>query len=191
MLCLTATLAAGGRDGSLCDIHRCPLYGFRGHSGHQPSELSARPPSLAISLPVALLGGLDLGGLLLFKFALPLLGLGNLPSVILEDAAVALFDVCPRRRFAHNETVRVRVWILHHGPSQLLTQCRLRRGPQRLVLFVRVGNFQVYRESRCAVFKRAHASIRAATVEVVEAAEATEAVPPTACAARETRRPNQ
>jgi hypothetical protein len=45
--------------GSLCDIHRCPLYG---------SELSARPPSLAISLP-ALLGGLDLGGLTLLALA--------------------------------------------------------------------------------------------------------------------------
>src|SRR6266536_6473280 len=64
--------------GPLCDIHRCPLYGrFRGHSGHQPSELSARPPSLAVSLPVALLGGLDLGGLLLLELALALLGLGD------------------------------------------------------------------------------------------------------------------
>jgi hypothetical protein len=36
-------------QGSLCDIHRCPLYG----------ELSARPPALAIGLPVTLLGGLS------------------------------------------------------------------------------------------------------------------------------------
>jgi hypothetical protein len=47
-------------QGSLCDIHRCPLYG----------ELSARPPPLAIGLPVALLGGFEF-------FALALLGLGN------------------------------------------------------------------------------------------------------------------
>jgi hypothetical protein len=40
-----------------------------GHSGHQPSELSARPPSLAISLAVTLLGGLDLGGLTLLALA--------------------------------------------------------------------------------------------------------------------------
>jgi hypothetical protein len=66
-----------------------------GHSGHQPSELSARPPSLAISLPVALLGGLDLGGLLLLELALALLGLGDLPSVILEDATVALCGLPP------------------------------------------------------------------------------------------------
>jgi hypothetical protein len=46
---------------------------FRGHSGHQPSELSARPPALAIGLPVALLGGLDLGPLPLFALALALL----------------------------------------------------------------------------------------------------------------------
>ena len=70
------------RSGSLCDIHRCPLYGrFRGHSGDQPSELSARPPSPAISLPVALPGGLSLGGLLLLELALALLGLGDLPPV--------------------------------------------------------------------------------------------------------------
>jgi hypothetical protein len=55
---------------SLCDIHRCPLYGrCRGHSGHQPSELSARPPAFAIGLPVALLGSLDLGGLTLLALA--------------------------------------------------------------------------------------------------------------------------
>jgi hypothetical protein len=34
------------------------------------SELSARPPALAIGLPVALLGGLSVGGLLLLEFAL-------------------------------------------------------------------------------------------------------------------------
>jgi hypothetical protein len=32
----------------ICDIHRCPLYGrFQGHTGHQPSELSARPSAFA------------------------------------------------------------------------------------------------------------------------------------------------
>src|SRR4051794_20746010 len=102
-----------------------------------------------------------LGGLALFAFALALLGLGDLPSVILQYAAVTRFDVCSRRRFAHNETVRVRVWVRQHGPSQLLTGCQLQRGPQRLVLVVRVGNFQVYRESRCAVVKRTQLSIRA------------------------------
>jgi hypothetical protein len=76
--------------GPLCDIHRCPLYGrFRGHSGHQPSELSARPPSLAIGLPVALLVGLSLGGLLLLELALAPLRLFNLPSVVLEDPSRA------------------------------------------------------------------------------------------------------
>jgi hypothetical protein len=51
-------------NGSLCDIHRCALYGrYRGHSGHQPSELSARPAALAISLSVTLLGGLSLPAL--------------------------------------------------------------------------------------------------------------------------------
>jgi hypothetical protein len=57
--------------GSLCDIHRCPLYG----------ELSARPPALAIGLPVALLGGFEFFALALFKLALALLGLGDLPPV--------------------------------------------------------------------------------------------------------------
>jgi hypothetical protein len=71
--------ASNERLGSLCDIHRCPLYGrFRGHSGHQPSELSARPPALAIGLPVTLLGGFEFFALPLFKLALPLLGLGDL-----------------------------------------------------------------------------------------------------------------
>jgi hypothetical protein len=64
-----------------------------GHSGHQPSELSARPPALAIGLPVALLGGLDLGPLALFALALALLGLGDLPAVVFEDAAVALCTI--------------------------------------------------------------------------------------------------
>ena len=36
---------------------------YRGHSGHQPSELSARPAALAISLSVTLLGGLSLPAL--------------------------------------------------------------------------------------------------------------------------------
>jgi hypothetical protein len=72
---------------------------FRGHSAHQPSELSARPPALAISLPVTLLGGLSLGGLLLLELALTLLGLGNLPPVVFEHAPIALCDVGPRRRF--------------------------------------------------------------------------------------------
>jgi hypothetical protein len=76
------------------------LYGrFRGHSRHQPSELSARPSALAISLAVALLGGLDLGGLALLKLTLALLGLGDLSPVVLKDAAVTRFDVCSRRRF--------------------------------------------------------------------------------------------
>jgi hypothetical protein len=70
-------------SGSLCDIHRCPLYG---HSGHQPSELSARPPALAVSLPVALLGGFEFFALSLLKLALALLGLGDLPPVVLEHA---------------------------------------------------------------------------------------------------------
>jgi hypothetical protein len=64
---------------------------LRGHSGHQPSELSARPPSLAISLPVALLGGFEFFALPLFKLALALLGLGDLPPVVLKDAAVTRF----------------------------------------------------------------------------------------------------
>ncbi len=71
---------------------------FRGHSGHQPSELSARPPSLAISLPVALLGGFEFFALPLFKLALTLLGLGDLPPVVLKDALVARVDPCPRPR---------------------------------------------------------------------------------------------
>jgi hypothetical protein len=92
---------------TLCDIHRCPPYGrFRGHSGHQPSELSARPPALAISLPVALLGGFEFFALPLFKLALALLGLGDLPPVVLQRAPVTLFDVCPLRRFVRKERVR-------------------------------------------------------------------------------------
>ena len=86
--------------GSLCDIHRCPLYGrFHGHSGHQPSELSARPPALGISLSVALLDGFEFFALPLFKLALPLLGLGDLPPVVLKDAAVTLLDVGALGRF--------------------------------------------------------------------------------------------
>jgi hypothetical protein len=65
----------------------------RGHSGHQPSELSARPPALAISLPVALLGGFEFFALPLFKLALALLGLGDLSSVVLEDPTVALCTI--------------------------------------------------------------------------------------------------
>ena len=42
---------------------------------------------------VALLGGLNLGGLLLLELALPLLGLGDLPPVVLQDATVTLLDV--------------------------------------------------------------------------------------------------
>jgi hypothetical protein len=99
---------------------------FRGHRGHQPSELSARPPSLAISLPVALLGGLSLGGLLLLELALALLGLGDLSSVVLEDAAVTLLDVCPRRRFVDKERVR------RHRGEVLQRQVRLRRRPPQL-----------------------------------------------------------
>jgi hypothetical protein len=92
------------RFGSLCDIHRCPLYGrFRGHSGHQPSELSARPPALAISLPVALLGGFEFFALPLFKLALALLGLGDLPPVVLQHATVTRFDVSSLRGFVHKE----------------------------------------------------------------------------------------
>ena len=60
---------------------------FRGHSGHQPSELSARPPALAVSLPVALLGGFEFFALPLFKLALALLGLGDLPPVDVPAAA--------------------------------------------------------------------------------------------------------
>jgi hypothetical protein len=91
--------------GSLCDIHRCPLYDrFRGHSGYQPSELSARPPSLAIGLPVALLGGFEFFALPLFKLALALLGLGDLPPVVLKDAAVTRFRALGR--FADDERVR-------------------------------------------------------------------------------------
>jgi hypothetical protein len=94
------------RCGSLCDIHRCPLYGrFRGHSGHQPSELSARPPALAISLPVALLGGFEFFALSLLELALALLGFGDLPSVILQYAAVTRFDIRALGRFADDERV--------------------------------------------------------------------------------------
>jgi hypothetical protein len=83
--------------GSLCDFHRCPLYGrFRGHSGHQPSELSARPPALAVGLPVALLGGFEF-------FALPLF---KLSSVVLHYATVTLLDVGALGRFADDERVR-------------------------------------------------------------------------------------
>jgi|GraSoiStandDraft_16_1057320.scaffolds.fasta_scaffold247476_2 hypothetical protein len=60
------------------------------HSGHQPSELSARPPALTIGLPLALLGGLCLGGLALLELALALLGLGDLPPVVLQYAAEGL-----------------------------------------------------------------------------------------------------
>jgi hypothetical protein len=81
-------------QGSLCDIHRCPLYGrFR-------SELSARPPSFAVSLPVTLLGGFEFFALPLFKLALALLGLGDLPPVVLKDAAVTRIDVGALGRLA-------------------------------------------------------------------------------------------
>jgi hypothetical protein len=117
---------------------------FRGHSGHQPSELSARPSALAVSPSVALLGGLSLGGLLLFELALPLLGLSDLSSVVLEDAAVALCDVCPRRRFVHKERVR------RHRGEVLQRQVRRRRRPPQLTRFVGRGDAQVLRQCRRA-----------------------------------------
>jgi hypothetical protein len=79
---------------------------LRGHSGHQPSESSARPPAFAIGLPVTLLGGFEFFALSLLKLALALLGLGDLPPVVLKDAAVTLRDVGPLRRFADDERVR-------------------------------------------------------------------------------------
>jgi hypothetical protein len=48
---------------------------------------------------IGLLDFRHLGGLALFSLALALLGLGDLPPVVLKDAAVTRFDVCPRRRF--------------------------------------------------------------------------------------------
>jgi hypothetical protein len=54
----------------------------------------------------------DLGLLPLFALALLLLGLGDLPPVVLQYATVTRFDICSRRRFAHNETVRVRVRVM-------------------------------------------------------------------------------
>jgi hypothetical protein len=61
-------------------------------------------------MSVALLGGFEFFALSLFKLALALLGLGDLPPVVLKDAAVTLLDVCPRRRFVDKERVR-----RHHG----------------------------------------------------------------------------
>src|SRR5262249_24208970 len=54
-------------------------------------------------------------------------GLGDLPSVILEDAAIALFDVGPLPRFVHKERVR------RHRGEVLQRQVRLRRRPRILV----------------------------------------------------------
>jgi hypothetical protein len=42
---------------------------------------------------------------LFFKFALALLGFGNLPPVILKDAAVALLDVGALGRLAYGERI--------------------------------------------------------------------------------------
>jgi hypothetical protein len=75
-----------------------PIAGIRARVAHRwrrrwPPQgrgdlLDARTAALAISLPVTLLDGLSLGGLLLLELALVLLGLGDLSSVILEDATV-------------------------------------------------------------------------------------------------------
>jgi predicted lysophospholipase L1 biosynthesis ABC-type transport system permease subunit len=62
--------------------------------------------ALGISLSVALLGGLDLGPLALFALALALLGLCNLPSVVLENSLVARVDIGALGRFAYDERVR-------------------------------------------------------------------------------------
>jgi hypothetical protein len=87
-------MTAQGHSATSTDVR----YGrFRGHSGHQPSELSARPPSLAVSLPVALLGGFEFFALPLLELALALLGLGDLPPVVLHYATVTRFDVRARR----------------------------------------------------------------------------------------------
>jgi hypothetical protein len=138
-------------DFGLCDIHRCPLYGrFRGHSRHQPSELSARPPALAIGLPVPLLGGFEFFALPLFKLALPLLGLGDLPPVVLKDAAVTRFDVGALGRFADDERVRA------DRGEHLESQIRLRRRPQVPALVLPtlcvqsgVRNLEIFRERGC------------------------------------------
>jgi hypothetical protein len=57
-------------------------------------------------LPVALLGGFEFFALSLFKLALPLLGLGDLPPVVLHYATVTLLDVGALGRFADDERVR-------------------------------------------------------------------------------------
>src|SRR5258707_6940611 len=104
---LVAVTVELGRVNCAAIIGRCPHYPRkRRYSGHQPSELSARPPALAVRLSVALLDGLSLGGLLLFELALALLRLGDLPPVVLQYATVALLDVGALCRLADDKRVR-------------------------------------------------------------------------------------
>ena len=93
------------------------------HSGHQPSELSARPPALTIGLPLALLGGLCLGGLALLELALALLGLGDLPPVVLQYAAEGLLA----RYLAPSEYAKrsVRPYVTSSGNVTVAFQCWL------------------------------------------------------------------
>jgi hypothetical protein len=48
---------------------------------------------IALRCTVGFVCLLDLGGLLLLEIALTLLGLGDLPAVVFEDAAVALCTI--------------------------------------------------------------------------------------------------
>jgi hypothetical protein len=57
----------------------------------------------------------DLGLLPLFALALPLLGLGDLSSVVLKDAAVTRFDVCSRRRTESDHVARCQRPHHRHG----------------------------------------------------------------------------
>jgi hypothetical protein len=79
---------------------------FAGTADISPASYPLGHPRSRISLPVTLLGGFEFFALPLFKLALALLGLGNLPPVVLKDAAVTRFDVSALGRFADDGRVR-------------------------------------------------------------------------------------
>ena len=97
----------------------------------QPNRVNARPAALAISLPVHSLAA-SASAASAPRLALALLGLGDLPPVVLQNAAVTLLDVRALGRFADDERVRAVSW------RDLERHVRLRRRPQQLAWFVQV-----------------------------------------------------
>jgi hypothetical protein len=149
-------------------VHSATSTDVRAHSGHPPSELSARPPALAVSLPVALLGGFEFFALPLFKLALALLGLGDLPPVVLQYATVTLLDVGALGRFADDERVRA------DRGDHLEGQVRLLRRPQvpalvlpTLCVHSGVRNLEIFRERGCDQLDQRARVIGATPVECI------------------------